>query len=71
MNTASPNTKGTTPDQVGDGWRLVHHDEEPHWQAQVWWRKRKRWMHRPNDMVGKPYERSSFYRVPIQEGGAK
>jgi len=62
----SANADELTLEQVGEGWRLAKHDEEPHWRAQVWWKRRKEWRPRPNDMVGKPYEPSSTYRVPVE-----
>lgn len=54
-----------TRSQVGDGWRIADHSEEPHPDAQVWEPYYKSWARRMFN-ASKPYERTCTYRVPIK-----
>lgn len=65
LDPSSGNADGLTRMQVGIGWRLADHSEEPHPDAQVWEPYYKSWARRMFN-ASKPYERTCTYRVPIK-----
>lgn len=66
--TTPNNPDDLTPEQVGEGWRLVQAGEPPLPDAEVYSTGRRAWKRRLQYMQGYRYNKFLAYRVPVEKG---